>query len=112
MARARRGRGEASIYQRPEDGLWVGRASFGYDSDGRRRRPTVYGQTKREVQDKLDDLRAQARAGTIPEASRMQVSRLLEQWLKATVAKRSDRTEEEWQRVVRKHLRPRIGNLR
>jgi len=112
MARRRRGQGEASIYQRESDGKWVGSVSLGYTGDGRRRRVVAYGDTKAEAQAKLDDLRASVRVGGIPEASRMPLGTLLEQWMKATVSARSVRTEEEWQRVVRKHFRPRVGNLR
>ena len=34
--RTRRGRGEASIYQRESDGKWVGSLSLGYDGTGKR----------------------------------------------------------------------------
>jgi integrase len=80
------------------------------DGEGKRKRKTVYGTTKRDVQDKLDELRGSARVGVVPD-SQMRVGVLLEQWLKATAAKRSDRTEEEWQSVVRKHLKPRLGGV-
>ena len=44
--RARRGRGEASIFQRESDGRWVASLSLGFDADGKRKRKTVYGSTK------------------------------------------------------------------
>jgi len=50
----RRGKGEGSIYQR-KDGRWVGSVNLGYDA-GKRRRKTVYGATRGEVQEKLKTL--------------------------------------------------------
>jgi integrase len=53
--RKRRGRGEGGIYQFP-DGRWSANLSLGYDSNGKRRRKVVYGDTKQEVVDKLKAL--------------------------------------------------------
>ena len=55
MTRKRRGRGEGSISQRA-DGVWEAKVSLGYDGEGKHRRKTVYGKTKKEVQDKLREL--------------------------------------------------------
>lgn len=110
--RKRRGRGEASIFQREEDGLWVGTVSLGYDGNGKRIRKTVYAPTKREVQDKLDELRSDARVGMLPGASGMTVGQLLDQWLKTTEPKTAARTHEERQRIVKNHLKPRLGGAR
>jgi integrase len=52
--RLRRGRGEGTIYQRP-DGLWCGAVTVGYDVRGKRRRRAVYASTKHEVQQKLSN---------------------------------------------------------
>src|SRR5260370_27881236 len=42
---------------------FVGRISLGFDSDGKRLRPSVRGKTKAEVKDKLEELRAEIKAG-------------------------------------------------
>ena len=47
----RRGRGDGGITKR-SDGRWMAQADLGW-RDGKRRRKTIYGRTKREVQDKL-----------------------------------------------------------
>ena len=73
MSRKRRGRGEASVFERA-DGQWVGAISLGYDDKGKRNRKTVYGSTKGEVQEKIDDLKNDARAGILPDAKRLTVS--------------------------------------
>lgn len=60
MPRKRRGRGEGSVFRRPDDGLWVAAASLGYDGNGKRLRLTAYGATKRAALDALDGLKKQA----------------------------------------------------
>jgi len=111
MARARRGRGEASVFERA-DGRWAGELSLGIDGNGKRKRRTVYGATKGEVLDKLDELRREARVGGLPGASGMKVGMLLDQWLNVTKAKIGVRSHEERERIVRVHLRPRLGGVR
>ena len=48
----RRGAGEGSVYKR-SDGRWVGSASAGLSSTGKRRRIVVYGRTRAEARQKL-----------------------------------------------------------
>ena len=81
--RARRGRGEASIFQRESDGRWVASLSLGFDADGKRKRKTVYGSTKKQVQDELRKIQIQAATGSIPQAGMMTVAALLDDWLDA-----------------------------
>ncbi len=57
---SKRGNGEGTIYRRA-DGTWSGQISVYVG--GRRCRPTVYGATQREVQDKLKTLRRDAEHG-------------------------------------------------
>ena len=52
MTTARRGNGEGSIYQR-DNGMWCATIGVGYNATGKRRRRTIYGRTKAEVQKKL-----------------------------------------------------------
>jgi integrase len=110
--RKRRGRGEASIFQREEDGLWVSTVSLGYDGEGKRLRKTVYGNSKADVQKKLDDLRAEARTGNLPEAGSLTVGQLLERWLINDEQKSAVRTHEERERLIRIHLKPRLGGVK
>ena len=42
---------------------YVGRISLGYNRDGTRNRPTVWGKTKTEVKEKLEKLREEINAG-------------------------------------------------
>jgi integrase len=76
MARKRRGRGEGSISQRA-DGVWEAKVSLGYDAGGKRRRVTVCGGSKKEVQDKLRDEQTELGKGVDVAAGRI----TLAQWL-------------------------------
>jgi integrase len=111
MARKRRGRGEGSVFER-EDGLWVGSISLGYAESGRRKRRTVYGATKKDVLTQLDRLRSEARVGNLPDASGLTVGQLLDRWLESSKASTETRTFEERERLVKNHLRPRMGALK
>src|SRR5262245_8962811 len=111
MTRKRRGRGEGSVFER-EDGLWVGSISLGYTVTGKRKRRTVYGSTKKEVLDELDRLRSEARVGSLPDAGGLTVGQLLDRWLESSKATTEIRTYEERERLVKNHLRPRLGALK
>ena len=54
---AKRGHGEGSVTQRADDNRWMARLMV----DGRRN--TVYGATRKEVQDKLDRLKREMTQG-------------------------------------------------
>jgi len=69
--------GAGSIRQR-KDGRWEGRYSAGRDpGTGRQVQKSVYGDTQREVVDKLAAIQSGITAGTFTEPSKLPVS----QWL-------------------------------
>jgi integrase len=109
---ARRGHGEGSIFQRG-DGRWVARITIGYDANGKRRRKTVYGLTKKQVQDKLTKLQQRKMLGAIPNAASMKVSVFLNRWLedvaRVTVC---ESTYDRYKELVDVHVNPRVGGLR
>lgn len=82
MPRARRGRGEGSIHFREDLNLWVSQVSLGYDAQGKRKRRTIYGKTKREVQEKLRKMQADVDAGVSVEPNRLTVAQHLADWLR------------------------------
>src|SRR5262249_17295248 len=75
-------RSEGSIFERA-DGLWVCSLSLGYDGNGKRRRRTIYGKSKAEVQEKLREMQTAADRGTLPDAGSITVSQFLKTWLDA-----------------------------
>ena len=79
MTRCKRGNGEGTVFRRV-DGRWVGEITVGFNEAGRQKRRTVYGNTQAEVRQKLDELRQQAREGTLDETT-MTVGGLADFWL-------------------------------
>ena len=61
--RRRRDRGDGTVAWDKVNKCYVGRISLGYNRDGTRNRPTVWGRTKTEVKEKLDELREEINAG-------------------------------------------------
>jgi integrase len=109
MPRKRRGRSEGSIFQRA-DGQWVASISLGYKPDGSRDRRTVYGQSKKEVQDKLDELRQKVRGGQPLDAEKITVAAFLRGWLENTKRPAvGDTTYDRYEQHVRLTLEPRVG---
>jgi integrase len=110
--RKRRGRGEGSIYQRG-DGLWTATVSLGYDGNGKRRRRTVYGESKKEVQDKLRKLQNQAANGQVVAPGKLKVGEYLDRWLEDYVrVNRSPNTYRSYEGVVRCHVKEHVGGVR
>lgn len=111
MARARRGRGEGSIFQRG-DGLWVGSYSAGYAGDGKRRRRAVYGDSKKEVKDKLRELENSVAAGRPVEVQRLMVGEFLDRWLASIETTVAPSTRKRYQCSVEKQIKPHLGKMR
>jgi len=102
----RRGDGEGSVKQRA-DGLWEARVSL---QGGKRK--SLYGKTRKEVQDKLRGALRDMDAGLDLAAGRQTVGQYLDRWL-ADVARPNVRssTFESYAGHVRNHLTPAIGHL-
>jgi integrase len=106
----RRGANEGSIFRRKSDGLWTGSLTTGHDENGRRRRHVVYGRTKREVLERLEELRARRREGRLAEPSSLTVGG----WLRLWLDRREDLrllTRTEYERLIR-HALPHLGGRR
>jgi integrase len=108
----RRANGEGSIYRRP-DGKWCASYTVGYDDNGKRKRRYLYGRTKADVLEKLDELRSDARAGLAVEPNSLTVSEYAEHWVE-DVASRRVRTTTlvNYKRLVKLHVTPHIGGIR
>lgn len=110
--RRRRGHGEGSIYKR-QDGRWVGVVDLGY-AEGKRKRKSVYGDTRKEVATKLAEELARAqRGGGVTMSSSMTAAAFMEIWLKETIeGHRAARTSESYRSLVTQHISPQIGHIR
>jgi integrase len=60
----------ASVYQRKSDGKWVGSISLGKDTNGKRKRKTVYGDTEDEVEEKVNTILFEMQTGEYIEPSK------------------------------------------
>lgn len=103
---ARRGHGEGSIYLR-NDGRWAASITL----EGRKRK-TIYGKTRKDVQEQLKVALHQQQQGTLVTSERQTVAQFLTHWLE-DVHKQSIRirTYERYEEIVRLHLVPVLGHI-
>ena len=109
----RRARGEGAVFRRASDGLWVGVLDLGV-VDGRRRRKAVYGQSEREVLQKLNTLRTAHDRGIDLLAPALTVGQWLDVWLsdiKGFDGTRP-RTLTLYEGLADRYVMPVIGGLR
>jgi integrase len=59
-----------SIYQRKSDKRWVGSISLGNNQNGKRKRKTVYGDTKKEVENKINTILYEMHTGEYVEPTK------------------------------------------
>src|SRR5688572_18941780 len=86
MAGRRRGHGEGSIYK-TADGRWRGMLDLGWQS-GKRQRKYYSGDTRREVQQRLDEARRQHEQGALALGPKQTLRQFLEGWLRDTASHR------------------------
>ncbi len=109
--RARRGRGEGSIYQRG-DGRWVATVSAGYSDTGKRRRKTIYGETKSEVQDKLRQAATEVANGAPVETQKLTLGEFLDRWLATIKQSIAPTTHARYKSTIEHQIKPFIGGVR
>jgi integrase len=107
----RRGRNEGTIYQR-KDGRWASDVSLGYEN-GKRKRITLYGQTRNDVHEKLTDYLHKQQKGEVIPTGKKSVGEFLDQWLEDVVKPAlRPRTYSSYEEAVRLHIKPALGHLR
>ena len=105
---ARRGWGDDAIYWVARRRRYVGAASFGYGSDGKRVRKVVSGKTKQEVKDKLKALH-EALSRPVRSSRDYTLGLAVEDWLREGMTGRSAQTVAKYRNVLKPVLRE-IGN--
>lgn len=111
MTRKRRGNGEGSIYQRA-NGTWCATISVGYTSDGQRKRRTLFGESKQDVQGKLAKVANGVAHQRDIEPQRIKLGQYLDRWLKDAAKPRvRDATYINYEGVVRNHIKPHLGGV-
>ena len=109
----RRGHGEGSITKR-KDGKWQGSVLLGYTSEaGKPKRKYFYGDTRKEVQQKIAETALQVQTGAFREPSKLTVAEWFTTWLNDYM-KLSLRatTWESYKYQVNGHIIPALGNLK
>lgn len=107
-----RGSGEGSIYQR-SDKRWVGAVSLGYYTDKKgvvkRRRKVIYGDTRKEVSEKLTILLMETQHGTFV-SDQQTVTQYLRYWLdKVKRPRLRESTYQMYKYRVEHYMLPHIG---
>lgn len=59
----KRGNGEGTIYYSPTLKKWIGQITLGTSNDGKQIRKSLYGNTRKEVKDKMDELQKEMQNG-------------------------------------------------
>ena len=104
----RRGRGEGSIFKRP-DGRWCAIVYIGY-SAGKLKRKYLYAATRASVRDKLTDALAKKKRGELFASERLTVEKFLCVWLKESVTPNvREKTRVHYEYICNQHLIPSIG---
>jgi len=111
MAKQRRGRHEGGLYKRKSDGLWVGNVSLGQDAEGKRIRKDVYGKTKKEAKEKMQQLQQDAMNGLPIKLEKVTVGQHFENWLRAKKGEVKKTTHASYSRIYSKHVKPQFGHL-
>ena len=104
--RRRRDRGDDGIWWDRANHQYVGAVSLGFNSDGKRNRPTVRGRTKAEVKEKLDKLHDELNAGIHTPAT-YTVEQCVKDWFASI--ERDEHTLQTLTGQARKWIYPRIG---
>ncbi len=105
----RRGKGEGTLYQRP-DGTWRAMVDLGW-SGGRRVRRSVSGAARREVVEKLKAARRAMDVGLMPTSDRLTVEAYLTDWLDATRESVRPATWARYRGIVRTHHILHLGRI-
>jgi integrase len=101
---ARRGWGDDAIYWVARRGRYVGAASFGYGSDGKRVRKVVSGKTKQEVKYKLKALHEDL-TRSVRSSRDYTLGLAVEDWLSEGMTGRSAQTAAKYRNVLTPMLR-------
>ena len=106
----KRGQGEGTIYKR-KDGRWTAVVNLGYQN-GKLKRKSYYGESRKEVSDKLSAALSDIQKGIPIITEHQTVGQFLDSWLsdcvKASVRPRSFVCYSD---QVRLHIKPKIGHI-
>jgi hypothetical protein len=107
---AKNGNGEGGITHHKKSGLYMARYTVQTPTGPKRK--TLYGKTRREVDEKLTAAKADRDKGLLFAADSLTLGRYLERWLADSVRDTVKATTyETYERLMRLHLVPTLGRL-
>lgn len=77
----KRGNGEGSIYYSENLKRWVGQVSLGYKENGNLNRKTIYGKTRKEVNEKMTKLKDNFDKGKLVEKTKITLNEILKDFI-------------------------------
>jgi len=106
----RRGQNEGSIFKRA-DGRWCAQVNLGY-VDGKRKRKSLYGETRREVQEQMTKVLRDVQQGVPVSTERQTVAQFLTRWYEECVLlSPKPMTHRTHRHRIQNHLIPAFGRI-
>lgn len=110
--RRKRGNNEGSIHKR-RDGRWEAQYSVKRQSDGKTVRRSLYGKSRQEVQEKLQEVLVSIHQDEYIEPSRITVGQWLYQWLRVyCLSLKKNSTCTGYEDEIKLHIDPYLGSIR
>jgi integrase len=107
----KRGNGEGGITRHKKSGLYMARYTVQTPTGPKRK--TLYGKTRREVDEKLTKAKADRDGGLVFDADNLRLGEYLGRWLADSVRDTvRPTTFERYEQIVRLHIRPVLGQLK
>jgi len=108
----KRGQNEGSFDQM-ENGTWRGRITVGVGTQGKQKRKSFYGKTRKEVQLKVTQALNQINTGTYIETTNMTVAQWLDIWFTEYILPSvKHATHVNYDGIIHKHINPHLGHIK
>ena len=102
--------GEGTIREKRK-GLWEGRYTVGYDTDGKRIRKSVYGKTQKEVVDKLSTITNDIRSGMFLPPEQITFGQWLDIWSEEYLEGVKESTATQYKYHIEFNIKPLLGSV-
>jgi integrase len=108
---AKNGNGEGGITRHKNSGLYMARYTVQTPTGPKRK--TLYGKTRREVDEKLTKAKADRDTGFVFDADNLTLGNYLDRWVNDSVRDTvRQRTLERYEQIVRVHIKPALGRVK
>jgi integrase len=111
VAAKRRGNLEGSLRQRA-NGLWEARTVIGTNRDGSPRRQSIYGHSRKDVLERLQDALGAERRGITSPTGSATVAGFLSEWLQEVERSLAPKTFRRYRELVEQHIVPEVGRVK